>query len=143
MLPEGDKGDARRGAVVFREQCSGCHKMYGEGEAIGPDLTGVDRSLDFLLASVIDPSAAIRKEYMPVTVAMADGRVLTGLVVEESEKALTLFDSRKERTVVAREEIEEMRGAEVSVMPEGLVDELSEIQVRDLFKFMQGAGPPG
>lgn len=143
MLPEGDKGDAGRGVAVFRQTCAGCHKLFGEGEAIGPDLTGADRSLDFLLESVVNPSVVMRKEYLPVTVALADGRVLTGLVVEESEAALTLFDSQKRRTVVPKDQVEEMKASETSVMPEGLLDPLSETQIRDLFRYLQSSGPPG
>lgn len=143
MLPEGDKGDPKRGVLVFREQCSACHKLFGEGEAIGPELTGADRSLDFLLESLVNPSAVIRKEYQPITVAMEDGRVISGLIVEETDGAVTLFDSQKQKTVLPKSSIDEMKASETSVMPEGLLDTLKEEQVRDLFRYLQSAGPPG
>jgi putative heme-binding domain-containing protein len=142
MLVEGDKGDAARGRLVFRESCAGCHRLFGEGEAIGPDLTGAERgNLDFLLTSLVDPSALIRKEYQAQTVATRDGRILSGLVVEESAGAITLFDSRKQRTVIPRDAIEETTPAAVSLMPEGLIETLREEQVRDLFKYLQSSGP--
>jgi putative membrane-bound dehydrogenase-like protein len=143
ILPEGDKGDARRGADVFRETCAGCHRLFGQGETIGPELTGAERgSLDFLLESLVAPSEVIRKEYQPMTLATKDGRVLNGLIVEESDAAVTLFDSNRQRTVVSRDQVEELRASDVSVMPEGLLDKLSDAQVRDLFRFLQAGGPP-
>ncbi len=143
ILPEGDKGRPERGVSVFKENCAGCHRLFGEGEQIGPDLTGAERgNLDFLLESLVDPSALIRKEYQPQTVATRDGRVLNGLVIEESDKAITLFDTNKERTVIARDQIEEIAPSAVSIMPEGVLDKLPDDQVRDLFRYLQSSGPP-
>src|SRR5262249_38916177 len=63
LLAEGDKGNVARGKPIFREHCAVCHKIFGEGETIGPELTGADRgNLDFLLTSLVDPGASIRKE---------------------------------------------------------------------------------
>jgi putative membrane-bound dehydrogenase-like protein len=142
MLPEGDKGNASRGRAVFKENCAVCHKLFDEGESIGPDLTGAERSnLDFLLTSLVDPSALIRKEYQAQTVALTDGRVLTGLVVEETGRTLTLIDSNRQKTVVPRDQVEEIKPSAVSLMPEGLLDKLPDAQVRDLFKYLQSRGP--
>lgn len=143
LLPEGDKGNAARGRPIFQENCAVCHRLFDEGEAIGPDLTGVERnSLDFLLTSLVDPSALIRNEYQAQTVALSDGRVLTGLVVEETGKTLTLFDGNRQKTVVPRDQIEEMKPSAVSLMPEGQLDKLSDGQIRDLFRYLQSSGPP-
>lgn len=144
FLVEGDKGNAARGHSVFKEHCAVCHKLFDEGESIGPDLTGAERgNLDFLLTSLVDPSALVRKEYQAQTVALGDGRVLTGLVVEESGTALTLVDSQRQKTVIAKAEIEEMTPSAISLMPEGVLDPLPEAQVRDLFRYLQSSRPPG
>jgi len=141
VLPEGDKGVAARGAVVFKNNCMACHRLFGEGERIGPELTGAQRGdLDFLLSSLVDPSAVVRKEYAGQTFALKDGRVLTGMVVEEDGRTLTLFDAQKQKTTIAKSEIEERKAAEASIMPEGLLDTLTEEQVRDLFRYLQGTG---
>ncbi len=67
---------------------------------IGPELTGADRgNLDFLMTSLVDPSAQIRKEYQSQTIALRDGRVLSGLVVDENDRVLTLIDSNRQKTV--------------------------------------------
>jgi putative membrane-bound dehydrogenase-like protein len=141
MLPEGDKGNATRGRQVFKENCGICHRIFGDGDAIGPDLSGSERAnLDFLLASLVDPSAQIRKEYQPQTVALADGRVLSGLITDENDRSLTVIDSNRQRTIVPRDTIEAVKPATVSVMPDGLLDKLTEPQIRDLFRFLQSDG---
>jgi putative membrane-bound dehydrogenase-like protein len=143
VLPEGDKGVAARGREVFVKNCGVCHTLFGEGEKIGPELTGSERGdLDFLLTSLIDPSALIRKEYQAQSVALKDGRVLNGLIVEESESALTLLDSQRQKTVVPRTDIEETQPSATSVMPEGILDPLPPDQIRDLFRYLQSSGPP-
>jgi putative heme-binding domain-containing protein len=138
LLPEGDKGNAARGKLIFKENCAVCHKLFGEGESIGPELTGAERgNLEFLLTSLIDPSALVRKEYQSQTVALRDGRVLTGLIVDENDRLITLVDSNHQKTIVPRESVEEVKPSEVSVMPEGQIDKLSEPQIRDLFRYLQ------
>ena len=89
---------------------------------------------------MVDPSSEIRKEYQGQTLALKDGRVLTGLIVEESGGSLVLFDSQKQRTTIAKDDIEDRKAAEVSVMPEGLVDAMTEGQIRDLFRYLQSEG---
>jgi putative membrane-bound dehydrogenase-like protein len=144
MLPEGDKGSATRGSLVFKESCAVCHKLFGQGENIGPELTQAERgNLDFLLTSLVDPSALIRKEYQARTVVTTDGRTLTGLVLEENDKTLTLIDSKRQKTVLPVKEIDESKPSDVSLMPEGVLDALKDEQIRDLFKYLQSSGPGG
>jgi putative heme-binding domain-containing protein len=143
LLPEGDKGNAARGKPIFKENCAVCHKLFNDGESIGPDLTGAERGdLDYLMTSLVDPSALIRKEYEGQTVALRDGRVLTGLVVDENDRQLTLVDSNRQKTVIARDSIERIKPSDVSVMPEGMLDKLTEPQIRDLFRYLQSQGVP-
>jgi putative membrane-bound dehydrogenase-like protein len=57
-------GDPARGRRLFRERCANCHRLRGEGETIGPDLTYANRrDRDFLLVSLVDPGGVVRKEY--------------------------------------------------------------------------------
>jgi putative membrane-bound dehydrogenase-like protein len=142
ILPEGDKGSPARGRSVFQKNCAGCHRLFNEGQSIGPELTGAERgNLDFLLESLVDPSSVMRKEFQPQTVATKDGRVLNGLVVEESDAAVTIFDTNQQRTVIPKAEVEEMAPSAVSIMPEGLLDKLPDSEVRDLFRYLQSSGP--
>jgi putative membrane-bound dehydrogenase-like protein len=141
LLPEGDKGNAARGKAVFQETCAGCHHLFDQGEAFGPELTGADRgNLDFLLTSLVDPGAQIRNEYRGQTLALRDGRVLSGLIVEENDRSLTLFDNNKQKTLILRDDVEAVRPMETSVMPEGLLDNIPEPKIRDLFRYLQSNG---
>ena len=141
LLPEGDKGSAARGKPIFQEHCAVCHKLFDLGENIGPELTGADRgNLDFLMTSLVDPSALVRKEYQSQTVGLREGRVLSGLVVDENDRVLTLVDSNRQKISVSRDMIEESKPSDLSLMPEGLLDKLTEPQIRDLFRYLQSSG---
>src|SRR5262249_32292907 len=121
-----------------------CHTLFGEGNKVGPDLTGADRkNRDFLLSNIVDPSAVIRVEFLAYVVETRDGRTLTGLVAESTPKAVTLVDDKNERTVLARSKIATMAASPVSLMPEKILDGLSDQEIRDLFSYLQSDGPAG
>jgi putative membrane-bound dehydrogenase-like protein len=124
------------GAELFKKSCANCHKLYGEGKAIAPDLTGANRSnLEYLLLNIIDPSSVVPKQFTTSVIALKDGRVITGVIVSETEQTLVI-QTDKEQLSVAREDVEESRNTGKSLMPDGMLDMLTEEQVRDLFSFM-------
>jgi putative membrane-bound dehydrogenase-like protein len=136
-------GDSRSGHELFRKHCSTCHNLFGEGANIGPELTHANRKdRDFLLVSLVDPSAVIRKEYLCYSVQTNDGRLLQGLITEQNSGQLTLVNNRAEKTVVARSSIESMVESPVSLMPENLYREFQPQQLRDLFAYLQTDRPP-
>ncbi len=131
-------GDPTRGRQLFRDRCANCHRLRGDGETIGPDLTHANRrDRDFLLVSLVDPAGVVRKEYQAYNVATRDGRVLSGLIVDQTPDAVTLRDDRGVRTRVSRAEIEELKEMETSLMPDSLYKEFSPEQLRDLFSYLQ------
>jgi putative heme-binding domain-containing protein len=135
-------GDKVNGKALFTKTCATCHTLFDEGNKVGPELTGADRkNLDFLLTSIVDPSASIRPEYVAYLVTLKDGRTLTGLVAEASPQSITLLNEKNERTVIARDKIDEMTASAVSLMPEKILDPFSEQEIRDLFAYLQGDGP--
>jgi putative heme-binding domain-containing protein len=142
LLNEGT-GDPRRGHALFVKHCATCHMLFGEGNKIGPDLTSADRkNRDALLMNILDPSGYVRPEYVAQTAALQDGRVLTGLVVESTAQQLTLVDAKNQKTVLARDEIEELIPSSQSLMPERLLETLAPQELRDLFRYLQSSGPP-
>lgn len=141
IIRRGGKGDPSRGKPLFQKHCATCHTLFGEGTKLGPDLTTAERkALDPLLMHVIDPSAFIRPEFVAHTVATKDGRVLTGLIVASDPKTVTLVDAKNEKTLVARDNIEELLPSPVSLMPEKLLDTFSERDLRDFFSYVQSDG---
>lgn len=135
-LRAGD-GDLESGRAAFRKHCAACHRLFGEGNAIGPDLTHANRrDRAFLLASLVDPSAQIRKEYLIYVVQTTDGRVLSGLIVEQTPATVTLLDSKNQRTTIPRNRIKLLKESAVSLMPEDLYRTITAQELRDLFRYL-------
>lgn len=128
--------DVKQGRRIFQKTCQQCHLLYGEGAKIGPDLTGSNRAnLEYVLSNVIDPSAAIAKEYKMNTVLTTDGRVLTGMIVEKTGDRLTL-QTVNERIVLLPDDIDELKESPLSMMPEGQFDQLTSDEIRDLVAYL-------
>jgi putative heme-binding domain-containing protein len=131
-------GDIGRGKVLYTRHCATCHVLFGEGGKVGPELTTANRGdLSALLANIVDPSAVVRREYINYTVATVDGRILTGLIAEQDAAGVTILDAKDQRTRLRRDEIDEIREAEVSLMPDRLLEQLSPRELRDLFAYLQ------
>ncbi|HZW29582.1 MAG TPA: PVC-type heme-binding CxxCH protein [Isosphaeraceae bacterium] len=136
-------GDPRAGRAVFRKLCAQCHVLYGEGQAVGPDLTSNGRgSFDQLLASIFDPSLVIGPSYQTTTVVTESGRNLTGLVVEDSERRIVLKLPGGGQEVVPRNDVKYTRVGKLSMMPEGIENLLDKHELADLFAFLALDRPP-
>jgi putative membrane-bound dehydrogenase-like protein len=137
-------GDPHAGYAVFKKVCAQCHKIYGEGVEVGPDITANGRNnWDQLLSNVLDPSLVIGKGYQARILATADGRVLTGLPVEETEQQVVLKVQGGKLETIPRSEIEQDKTSELSMMPEQLEKQLSAQELADLFAFLALDKPPG
>lgn len=133
--------DIAHGHEVAKKTCFICHKLYGEGANVGPDLTGVGRSsLDALLNNVIDPSQIVGKGYENVEVETKDGRSLSGRLVENDASHVRLLSAGPKEEVVPKTNIDSMRVSQLSVMPEGL-EQMPDKDFRDLIWFI--LDPPG
>ena len=119
--------------------------MQGRGQWIGPDLStiGVKYGRDELIRSILSPSAAIGYNFRSVVVALADGRVVTGLPVEETADRLVLKTAAGERVTIPTGSIEERRTSDVSLMPDGLAQTLTESELVDLLAYPPHAPPAG
>jgi putative membrane-bound dehydrogenase-like protein len=132
------QADRARGREVFSRTCQQCHVLFGTGGDIGPELTGANRAdLEYLLSNVLDPSAVVGKDYQSTLVWTHDGRLVSGILAEETETSIVLKNER-ERVVIARSEIESQRLSELSTMPEGLLDLLKPEEIVALFAYLQG-----
>ncbi|RCS54135.1 DUF1080 domain-containing protein [Bremerella cremea] len=130
--------DAELGRAIFAKTCQRCHSLYGVGGNVGPDLTGSNRSdLDYLLSNVVDPSAVMAKEYQPSIILLDSGRVLTGIVRSEDEKTITL-ETAEEKLVLPKDEIEDRKLSDKSMMPDDQLRPFSEHDIRSLIAYLQG-----
>lgn len=136
------KSDTTRGLIVYEKTCASCHKLHGKGTPIGPDLTGAERKdRQKLIRNMVDPNAEVRPQYISHIAVTTDGRVLTGLLAGSTAETITLLDAKNKRTILNRADVEELRESTVSLMPEKLLDELTDQQIRDLIAYLQSAGP--
>lgn len=128
--------DLSQGRLLFEQQCSQCHKLYGVGAAIGPDLTGAQRmSLDYLLENIVEPSAVVGKDYRMTLLRTSDGRTVSGLVVSRNPQSLTIQTPTTKETIPISE-IDEEKLTSLSPMPDGILQNLRWEQQRDLLSYL-------
>lgn len=131
-------GDPSQGRAIFASVCAACHKLYGEGNTLGPDLTGSGRhEIGYLIENIADPSAVVAADHLLNIVTMKDGRVLNGTISAKTDRTLTLKTADLE-TTVDRTEIAKQEQLPVSLMPEGLLTALNDDQVRHLIVYLTG-----
>lgn len=133
--------DAAVGKEVFKKQCAKCHMHSGEGQRIGPDLTGMAvHPKHELLIHILDPSRSVEGNFRVYTVQTADGRVLTGMLAGESRTAIELIDTEAKRHAIPREDIEELAGSTKSLMPEGFEKQVKPEDLGNLLEFLTQRG---
>lgn len=139
-------GDAKRGAILFHQVhvgCVKCHAVDGSRNALGPDLTALgqqpDATDEHIVQSILQPSAAIRRNFEPVTVVTVDGKTQVGLLVSRTDQQIELRDPAADgrRIAVPMAQVEEVLRGKVSVMPAGLVNQLTgRRQFLDLVRYV-------
>ena len=136
-------GDSRLGRRLFGDlkglACIKCHAVDKQGGNVGPELSSVGAKYprEELIAAVLYPSAKISSGYEPVTIAMDDGRVLTGIVRSETAKELEIQDADAKLIRIPKDRIEERKLSDVSLMPSGLAQGLSVKDFTDLISYLQ------
>ena len=127
-----------RGRVLFQRTCGQCHKLYGEGGEIGPDITGSNRNnLDYLLTNMLDPNAEIPNDYRTTILRTKDNRVLVGVIRRNEGQSVTIA-TPAEVVTVAKRDVAAIDPQNFSMMPEGLVLALKEEELRDLVAYLRG-----
>jgi putative heme-binding domain-containing protein len=130
-------GDPEKGKLQYSARCAICHKLFGEGMAIGPELTGYDRgSVDFWLDNLFNPSLEIREGFGNYIVKLKNGQILTGIMDAQDAAGIVLKDIAGNRTPVKQAEIDSLEASPVSLMPEGLTTGMSDIDLRDFFAYL-------
>ncbi|HEV7282061.1 MAG TPA: PVC-type heme-binding CxxCH protein [Pirellulaceae bacterium] len=136
-----EPGDAVRGKELFVKECGKCHKMQGEGTAIGPDLTGMAvHPRHELLIHILDPSRSVEGNFRVYQAVLADGRVRSGLLASETRTSIELVDAEAKRHNLLREDLEELVASSKSLMPEGFEKQLDVAAMTDLLAYMTKRG---
>jgi putative heme-binding domain-containing protein len=116
--------------------------LFGQGGQIGPDLTVQDRTdLESMLLATVNPNAEIREGFENYSVETNDGRSLAGFLIEQDDHTIVLRGLDNQNVTLARTGIAQLQPAGMSLMPEGLLDTLTEQQTRDLFAYLRSTQP--
>jgi putative heme-binding domain-containing protein len=136
------KADPYVGKKLFTARCANCHMLHAKGGDVGPDLTPFKRDdMPHLLLHIVNPSAEIREGYETSVITTESGRTLTGIVVEKDARVVILKSADGRRAVLPAEDIATMSVSGISLMPEGLLEGLSDQEVRDLFGYLRSGQP--
>jgi putative membrane-bound dehydrogenase-like protein len=144
FLPALDlRGDPQRGAAIFRERCATCHAFRGEGRAVGPDLASVVvNGPNRLLVSILDPNREVAPNFAAWTAEPKEGEPVTGLLVRESDSAVTLKLAGGTETTFSRARLAGLKSESRSLMPEGLEAGLTQADLAGLLAWLLAAPAP-
>ena len=135
------RGDAVLGRSLYDSKCAVCHRLGGQGGEVGPALDGMGKHpAAELLAEIVDPNRSVEANYRLWLVETLDEVLVSGRMMEETERSIELLDANGVRHRIERSDISGMRRADTSVMPEGLIDDLSLQEVANLLAFLATDG---
>ena len=135
-------GDPYRGWELFQASCAKCHRMFGNGGSVGPELTGYQRDdTPRMLLHIVNPSLEIREGFETYTVRTEDGRIISGFLFDQDQHVVVLRTADGQDVTVARENVELMERSPRSLMPERLLHDFQPQQLRDLFAYLRSGQP--
>jgi len=135
-------GNPYAGEAAFSQRCASCHKLFFKGGNVGPDLTAYQRdNLGTMLLSIINPGAEIREGFQYYTVETKDGRTLSGFFVDRNNQVTVLRGLDGENITLRSSEIVALQPTGNSLMPEGLLEGMSEQELRDFFAYIRISQP--
>jgi putative heme-binding domain-containing protein len=124
------------------QRCAACHKLFFKGGNVGPDLTPYQRdNLGTMLLSIVNPSVEIREGFQYYTVETKDGRTLSGFFVDRDNQITVLRGLEGENITLRSAEIAGLQPMGRSLMPDGLLEGMTEQEVRDLFAYLRISQP--
>jgi putative heme-binding domain-containing protein len=126
--------------------CYKCHRVAGQGGSVGPDLTpaGHRFSTYDLLETIVNPSKAISDQYEATIFLLIDGRTITGRVANLKGNQYRIQEdmiSPSKLTTIDVDDIDEMKPSKLSMMPNGLLDNLTREEILDLVAYMKSTAP--
>ena len=125
------------GKQIYQKKCATCHKLFGEGENVGPPLDAYDRAnLKFWLPAIVAPSLEIREGFQSYAVVTTNGQVITGTISAQNRNTVTIRTADHQTVVVDRAEIDTLQAIKTSLMPADLLKDLNAQQIRDLFAYL-------
>jgi putative heme-binding domain-containing protein len=137
--PMTTKANVERGAKVFEKECAQCHRYGSFGKDFGPDLTSIASRFQKkdILDSILYPSKTISDQYSSIIVETKDNDIINAMLVSEDSKKLVLKTAEQDRPIeLLKTQVKDRRPSKISIMPEGILNELSQGQIADLLLFL-------
>ena len=134
------KGDLARGREVFRKNCTACHKLENTGYEVGASLTAAlkNKTRATLLIDILDPSREVDTRYVNYQVTTTAGRSLSGILSVETPTSVTLLRGEKAEDTILRNQIDEIRATNKSLMPDEFEKQIDQKQMADLLEYLMG-----
>ncbi len=137
------KGDAVKGAALFKQNCATCHRLRGEGTELGPDLaTMAGKPTEALLLAILDPNQAVEARYVNYTAVTKSGREASGIITTETANNITLRAAAGLEEIILRTDLKELTSSGLSIMPEGFEKTMKPQDMADLLAHILTAPPP-
>ncbi|HJT31135.1 MAG TPA: PVC-type heme-binding CxxCH protein [Pirellulales bacterium] len=132
-------GDRQRGERVFQRECQACHRQGDRGHDVGPNLLSIKhRTRAEVLTHVLDPNREVAPNFQEYVVALDDGRIVTGIIADETATSVTLRRAERIDETILRRNIDEMSGTGHSLMPEGVEKKINHQEMADLLEYLLG-----
>jgi putative membrane-bound dehydrogenase-like protein len=131
------KADTVAGKAVFKNACAQCHRLGDIGNDVGPPLQQLsEKSPLQLLEAILDPSMEVDPKYTAYSILTEDGVVINGLIVQESGNQIVVAEAGGKQTTLDRQSIEQIQSTGLSLMPNGLEEQVTPEQMIDLIGFL-------
>jgi putative heme-binding domain-containing protein len=132
-------GNAEKGRIIYQERCASCHRLYGQGTPVGPDLESVRTAgKETTLINILDPNREVPPRFATVEIETADDEHVTGVIANDAANGISLRQANGAETFVPRTQIKRSRTTAASLMPEGLEAGLTSQDLADLLAYIAG-----
>ena len=137
------KANPAEGELVYQRTCFACHRMHGKGGDIGPDLTGSNRTnTAYLLSNILNPNGDIQDDYKTVVITTNDGRTYSGNIISENDRNVSLRVVGQDPISISTSKIQNREVTSKSMMPDGLLNNLTDDEVLNLVAYLKALNPP-
>ncbi len=134
--------DKSHGRELFGRVCAQCHTLFGEGRSLGPDLTVIQRDdPERLIADIVNPSARVARQFQVTLIETDAGRVVTGMLEDETDQQVVIR-TVNETVPIETDGIVARKLMPESLMPKGVLRQLSNSDIQDLFCYLMSRSKP-
>ena len=138
------RGDNARGKLIYYSdtaRCRACHDQTDISKSLGPTLAEINKKYpeaSEMLLHVLEPSRKIEDRFATITILTSRGQNVSGLVVAEDEKSISVKTNELKTVRILRSEIEESKKSSKSLMPDGVLSDLTGQEAADLVAYIRG-----